>query len=100
MNHLSFFVQNSCRLPGTLLLNCTEVGYLYKLEPMDLHAWFEAYVGGKCYTFDAVQTGPKGGYVVVGLGCDAADVAIFNQFEPAAYPTKQLVRVEQIEQRF
>jgi transglutaminase-like putative cysteine protease len=72
------------------------VGYLYKLEPMDLHAWFEAYVGGRWYTFDAVQTGPKGGYVVVGYGRDAADVAIYNQFGPQAYPTKQAIQVERI----
>ncbi|HEV3210347.1 MAG TPA: transglutaminase domain-containing protein [Chthoniobacterales bacterium] len=23
------------------------VGYLYQVEPMDLHAWFEAFVGGR-----------------------------------------------------
>ena len=26
-----------------------------RLEPMDLHAWFEAFVGGRWYTFDATQ---------------------------------------------
>jgi hypothetical protein len=41
-----------------------------------------------------VGSGPKGGYVVVGYGRDAADVAIYNQFGPAAYPTKQMIRVE------
>jgi hypothetical protein len=28
------------------------VGYLYQLEPMDLHAWFEAFVGGRWFTFE------------------------------------------------
>lgn len=93
--HLGIALCRSLSIPARMV-----VGYLYKLEPMDLHAWFEAYVGGKWYTFDAVPTGPKGGYVVVGFGRDAADVAISNQFGPAAYPTKQVVRVEQIEQRF
>jgi len=37
------------------------VGYLYDLKPMDFHAWFEAYVGGRWYTFDPTQPSPKGG---------------------------------------
>jgi transglutaminase-like putative cysteine protease len=72
------------------------VGYLDQLEPMDLHAWFEAYVGGRWYTFDATQAHLKGGYVAVGYGRDAADVAVFNQFGPAVYPTAQTVRVERV----
>ena len=43
------------------------VGYLHGLEPMDLHAWFEAYVGGRWYTFDATQGEPRGGRVVARL---------------------------------
>jgi transglutaminase-like putative cysteine protease len=74
------------------------VGYLYRLEPMDLHAWFEAYVGGRWYTFDATQENLKGGYVAVGYGRDATDVAVFNQFGPAVYPDTQSVSVEQIQE--
>jgi transglutaminase-like putative cysteine protease len=72
------------------------VGYLYKLEPMDLHAWFEVFVGGRWYTFDPTQTELKKGYVAVGYGRDAADVAIFNQFGPVTYPISQTVSVEHI----
>jgi transglutaminase-like putative cysteine protease len=56
------------------------VGYLYQLEPMDLHAWFEAYVGGRWYTFDPTQGGLRGGRVIIAFGRDAADVSIFHQF--------------------
>jgi transglutaminase-like putative cysteine protease len=70
------------------------VGYLYGLEPMDLHAWFEAYVGGRWYTFDATQGAPRGGRVTVAYGHDAADVAIFSQFGPALSPTLMQVSVE------
>ena len=61
---------------------------------MDLHAWFEAYVGGCWYTFDAVQSDSKGGYVVVGIGKDAADVAIYNQFGPPVFPIEHKISVE------
>ncbi|HBM15824.1 MAG TPA: cysteine protease [Lentisphaeria bacterium] len=58
------------------------VGYLYKLEPMDLHAWFEAYVGGRWYTFDPVLPSPQGGRIVTAYGRDATDVAIYTNFGP------------------
>jgi transglutaminase-like putative cysteine protease len=72
------------------------VGYLWGLEPMDFHAWFEAFVGGRWYTFDATQSGPRAGRVTVAHGRDAADVAIFNQFGPPIYPTTMQVRVEKL----
>lgn len=56
------------------------VGYLYELKPMDMHAWFQAYVGGRWFTFDATQTGPRGNRIVVAYGRDAADVAIATHF--------------------
>ena len=61
---------------------------------MGLHAWFEAYVAGRWYTFDATQESKRGGYVALGYGRDAADVAVYNQFGPAVYPTEQLVEVK------
>ena len=61
---------------------------------MELHAWFEAYVGGRWYTFDATQADLRGGYVTIGYGRDAADVAVFNQFGPPSYPTQTRVEVE------
>ncbi len=56
------------------------VGYLYRLDPMDLHAWFEAFVGGRWYTFDATQDVPRGGRIVVAYGRDAADVAFLSNY--------------------
>ncbi|MBW8073604.1 MAG: transglutaminase family protein [Ferrovum sp.] len=73
------------------------VGYLHQLEPMDFHAWFEAYVGGRWYTFDATQPSPIGGRVTVAYGRDAADVAVFNQFGPALYPRELSVHVEMLD---
>jgi transglutaminase-like putative cysteine protease len=73
------------------------VGYLHGLVPMDFHAWFEAYVGGRWYTFDATQPYARGGRVTVAYGHDAADVAIYNQFGPGLYPREMSVHVELLE---
>ena len=69
------------------------VGYLQGLEPMDNHAWFEAFVGGQWYTFDPASYSP-GGRIVVARGRDAADVAIYNQYGPLLLPTGMAVSVE------
>lgn len=73
------------------------VGYLHGLEPMDFHAWFEAYVGGRWHTFDATQPQVTGGRVTVAYGRDAADGAIFNQFGPALFPREMSVRVQMLD---
>ncbi|MGJ8745789.1 transglutaminase-like domain-containing protein [Polaribacter sp.] len=91
LSHLGIALCRSLSIPARMV-----VGYLHNLYPMDMHAWFEAYIGGRWYTFDATQTGKKGGYVAVGYGLDAADVAIFNQFGPVAHSLDQTVTVVQI----
>ena len=58
-------------------------GYLHQLKPMDMHAWFEAFVAGRWYTFDATQAQPRGERVVIAYGRDAADVALAIEFGPA-----------------
>jgi len=90
--HLGMALCRALCIPARMV-----VGYLHGLEPMDLHAWFEAYVGGRWYTFDATQTGIIGGYVAIAYGRDATDVAVYTQFGPAVYPTAQSVSVEQIQ---
>jgi transglutaminase-like putative cysteine protease len=94
LSHLGIALCRSLSIPARLV-----VGYLYGLEPMDLHAWFEAYVAGRWYTFDATQPELRGGYVAIGYGRDAADVAIYNQFGPPVYPTAQIVRVQLLEEQ-
>ena len=89
--HLGIALCRSLSIPARIV-----VGYLHNLEPMDMHAWFEAYVGDRWYTFDATQLDSPGGYVILGCGRDATDVAVFNQFGPAVYPVEQLVKVEHI----
>ena len=89
LSHLGIALCRSLSIPARMV-----VGYLYGLEPMELHAWFEAYVANRWYTFDATQNSKKGGYVALGYGRDAADVAVYNQFGPAVFPTQQTVSVK------
>lgn len=90
--HLGIALCRSLSIPARLV-----VGYLHKLEPMDMHAWFEAYVGGRWFSFDATQDEVRGGYVALGYGRDAADVAVYNQFGPAVVPTSQIVTVDRLD---
>jgi transglutaminase-like putative cysteine protease len=75
--HLGIALCRALDIPARMV-----VGYLYQLEPMDLHAWFEAYINGRWYTFDATQAQPRGNRVTIAYGRDAADVAITTQFAP------------------
>jgi transglutaminase-like putative cysteine protease len=61
-------------------------GYLpdIAVEPpdvaMDFHAWFEAFLGGRWYTFDARHNVPRIGRVLIGVGRDAVDVALSTSY--------------------
>lgn len=76
--HLGMALCRSLSIPARMV-----VGYLNELKPMDLHAWFEAFVAGRWYTFDATQDRPRGGRIATAYGRDAADVALATQFGPA-----------------
>jgi transglutaminase-like putative cysteine protease len=51
--------------------------------PMDFSAWFEAYLDGQWWTFDARHNHPRIGRVLMAVGRDAADVAITTSFGTA-----------------
>jgi transglutaminase-like putative cysteine protease len=89
--HVAIALCRALTIPARLV-----VGYREALVPMDLHAWFEAYVGGRWYSFDATQPELQGGYIAIGYGRDAADVAIYTQFGPAVFPLRQVIEVERI----
>ena len=90
--HLGIALCRSLAIPARMV-----VGYLHELDPMDMHAWFEAFVAGRWFTFDATQPLLRNGYVVLGIGRDAADVAVYNQFGPPIFPVSQDVQVERLE---
>ncbi len=76
-----------CRCMNVPARYCT--GYLGDIgvppvdSPMDFSAWFEVYLGGRWYTFDARHNTPRVGRVLIAQGRDAADVAITTTFGPS-----------------
>lgn len=75
-----------CRCMNIPARYCT--GYLGDMGtpppygPMDFAGWFEAYLGGQWYTFDARNNVPRIGRVLIARGRDATDVAITSTFGP------------------
>ena len=73
-----------CRCLNVPARYCT--GYLGDIgvppvdAPMDFSGWFEAFLDGQWYTFDARHNVPRIGRVLIARGRDAADVAISMTF--------------------
>ena len=57
-----------------------DIGVPLSDSPMDFSAWFEAYLGGRWWTFDARHNYPRIGRVLMAVGRDAADVALTTSF--------------------
>jgi transglutaminase-like putative cysteine protease len=75
-----------CRAMNIPARYCTgylgDIGVPPPYGPMDFAGWFEAYLGGRWYTFDARNNTPRIGRVLIGQGRDAADVPITHTFGP------------------
>jgi transglutaminase-like putative cysteine protease len=88
-----------CRCMNIPARYCT--GYLGDIgvfpppdAPMDFAGWFEAYLGGRWYTFDARNLVPRIGRVLIARGRDAADVAIATTFGPNVLKSFKVVTDE------
>ena len=57
-----------------------DIGVPKDPAPMDFSAWFEVYLSGHWYTFDARHNHPRIGRILMGRGRDAADVPISTSF--------------------
>ena len=69
-----------CRCMNIPARYCTgylgDVGTPPPYPPGDFSAWFEAWIGGRWYTFDARHNVPRMSRVLMARGRDAADVAM------------------------
>ncbi|WP_375393996.1 transglutaminase family protein [uncultured Sphingomonas sp.] len=76
-----------CRCMNIPARYCT--GYLGDIGidpipgPMDFSAWFDVYLGGAWYTFDARHNKPRIGRILMARGRDATDTALTTTFGPA-----------------
>jgi transglutaminase-like putative cysteine protease len=52
--------------------------------PMDFSAWFDVFLDGRWFTFDARHNVPRIGRVLMARGRDAVDVALTTSFGPTA----------------
>jgi len=75
-----------CRCMNIPARYCTgylsDIGIPPPYGPMDFAAWFEVYLGGHWWTFDARNNTPRIGRVLIARGRDATDVPISNTFGP------------------
>jgi transglutaminase-like putative cysteine protease len=82
--HLAIALSRCMNIPARY---CT--GYLGDIgvppdpAPMDFSAWYEVFLGGVWYAFDARHSQPRIGRIVIARGRDAADVAISTAFGSA-----------------
>jgi transglutaminase-like putative cysteine protease len=75
-----------CRCVNIPARYCTgylgDIGVPASSAPMDFSGWFEAFLDGRWYTFDARHNTPRIGRVLIARGRDASDVAISTAFGP------------------
>jgi len=73
-----------CRCMNIPARYCTgylgDIGVAPEPGPMDFAGWFEAWLDGHWYTFDAHYNTPRIGRVLMARGRDACDVALANTF--------------------
>ncbi len=88
-----------CRCMNIPARYCTgylgDIGMPPPYGPMDFAGWFEAYLDGEWYTFDARNNTPRIGRVLIARGRDAADVAISSTFGPNALKSF-MVRTDEV----
>ncbi|AGY56315.1 transglutaminase domain-containing protein [Gloeobacter kilaueensis] len=88
--HLGIALCRAAGIPARFV-----AGYALKLDPPDFHAYFEAYLDGQWYLFDATRKVPREGLVRIATGRDAADTSFANLFG-AVQPEQMSVWCQQV----
>lgn len=74
-------------------------GYAARLEPPDFHGFFEAYLEGRWFLFDATRLAPPAGLVRIGAGQDAADTPFATIWGAAELKSKSVWAEEASDRR-
>jgi transglutaminase-like putative cysteine protease len=72
-----------------------DIGVPADPAPMDFSAWYEVWLDGKWYTFDARHNMPRIARIVVARGRDAIDVPLLHSFGPHALTLFKIWTYEQ-----
>jgi transglutaminase-like putative cysteine protease len=75
-----------------------DIGVPSDPAPMDFNAWFEAFLGGRWFTFDPRHNRRRIGRILISRGRDAADVPMVTTFGSHAL-TRFVVMTEEIKGR-
>jgi transglutaminase-like putative cysteine protease len=82
--HLAVTLSRCMNIPARY---CTgylgDIGVPVDPAPMDFSAWYEVFLDGRWFTFDARHKHPRIGRIVIARGRDSADVAISTAFGSA-----------------
>ena len=90
-----------CRCMNIPARYCTgylgDIGTPPPYPPGDFAAWFEAYLGGRWYTFYPRNNVPRIGRILMARGRDATDVAIVTSFGPCTMASFKVITDEVVE---
>jgi hypothetical protein len=89
--HLMIALCRAVNIPARFTTG-TDYGADPALGPPDFHAYVEVYVGDRWYIVDPSGTGIPMGFVRIGTGRDAADVAFATIFGAVTPTTRPVVR--------
>ncbi len=96
--HLAITFCRALNIPARYVFGyMPDIGVPPPYSPMDFHAWFEAYLGDRWWTFDARFNIPRIGRIPIGRGRDAVDVAMLTTYGGARF--EQMVVWTDLEDR-
>jgi transglutaminase-like putative cysteine protease len=96
--HLAITFCRALNIPARYVFGyLPDIGVPPAPEPMDFCAWFEAYLDGRWWTFDARYNIPRTGRIPIGRGRDALDVAMVTTYGGAQLK-EMVVWADEVEQ--
>ncbi|MFT4166545.1 MAG: transglutaminase family protein [Microlunatus sp.] len=79
--HLAVSFCRSLNIPARYVFGyLPEIEVAHREQAMDFAAWMQVWLGDRWYTFDPRNNIPRKGRVLIGVGRDAADVAMSTTF--------------------
>lgn len=97
--HLAVALNRCMNIPARYVTGYLgDIGVPADPAPMDFSGWYEVYLSGRWWTFDARHNKPRIGRILMGTGRDAADVALTTNFG-ALQLQKFFVRTDEVQDR-